>query len=490
MKAINSNRFYTRIFIFIMFAQGVAAQDYSPVRENLPPYIFETSKEYDESASMFMRGTMDSVINNGPVRDFYPYNTLFFGDNGNLSCLYMLHHSWLGARISVDDSEDAATFLYQNVSNNSFPLITYKLRLEYSGNPGSQWMADNDFSILATVVSVEQTSWKGIIDDSIKIIRLQYSGSNAQIKLSSGHIVISKHHGILSFPDLRYFPFEWNTIELAGGPGFPVFDPSARDMYYMKAGQSYIAASKYGFGVKYPKCKEVRCLEILSDVQNTVTRRVQIINLTYSYTDQKWKSDTSVKVEVIDFDSIIINQPVDRFFKLKGVDNIYGHIIMNKHRQKYYYLSAAPGANNCVPVYTDQCAQYGFDGGFDTYWDCPMFVKFDYNQPVFIDYGDHTWGHDINIDSLLTTRKISKLEGVTISHNPASSHFYMTIPPTVNLSKVFMTDILGNRVAIKVEKMTAEKMELNTDVPGGVYLITGVDEAGNTYFLGKVVIYR
>lgn len=78
MKAINSNRFYTRIFIFIMFAQGVAAQDYSPVRENLPPYIFETSKEYDESASMFMRGTMDSVINNGPVRDFYPYNTLFF----------------------------------------------------------------------------------------------------------------------------------------------------------------------------------------------------------------------------------------------------------------------------------------------------------------------------------------------------------------------------------------------------------------------------
>ncbi|HND75128.1 MAG TPA: hypothetical protein PKW10_11840, partial [Saprospiraceae bacterium] len=88
------------------------------------------------------------------------------------------------------------------------------------------------------------------------------------------------------------------------------------------------------------------------------------------------------------------------------------------------------------------------------------------------------------------TRKISNLEGVTISPNPASSHFYMTIPPTVNLSKVFMTDILGNRVAIKVEKMTAEKMELNTDVPGGVYLITGVDEAGNTYFLGKVVIYR
>lgn len=67
--------------------------------------------------------------------------------------------------------------------------------------------------------------------------------------------------------------------------------------------------------------------------------------------------------------------------------------------------------------------QYGFDGGFDTYWDCPMFVEFDYNQPVFIDYGDHTWGHDINIDSLLTTRKISNLEGVTISPNPASSHF-------------------------------------------------------------------
>ncbi|MCO6461394.1 MAG: hypothetical protein J5I59_08315 [Saprospiraceae bacterium] len=488
MKAIHNIRLYIWIILSMMYALGVTAQDYSPLRENLPPYIFETSKKYYDLTSTYLRGTIDSVINNGQSRDFYPYNTLVVTDNGTPNCLFKLHHSWMGKRISVNDGEGTATFSYQNVYDKDFPLQTHELLLNYSKGPGYQWMAASNDSIMATIVSVKQASWRGIIDDSIKVIQLQYVGSNSKIQWSTGDIVVSKQHGILSFPDLRYFPFEWDTVELAGGPGFPVFDPSARDMYDMKAGQGYTAESKYGIGVQYPDYKKVKCLEILSDVPNKVTRRVQIIDVSYSYTEQKWQSDTSVKVEVIDFDSILINKPVDTFFPLNDINNTYRYILMNKSRQKSSFFFGPPDDDNCVPMATDQCDYYGFNRGFATYWDCAGFVEFDYNLPVFIDYGDDTWGHDINLDSLLTNKKISSLEGVTISPNPASNHFYMTIPPQINLSKVFMTDILGSRVAVKAEKIDAERLELNVNAPGGVYLITGVDVAGNTYFLGKVVL--
>ncbi len=187
--------------LFLFFILNTQAQNYN---------CFQTgTKGYFINGNNYVRGMrIDSVKSVGSDSVFYPYRTQrisYYLPSGFGTGLHIdtLGASWLGKNV-IKHSD--GTFVFDNYWDTVF--------IKTQAHTGDSWSFFNDttrFSYIATVVSEDTLTVKGVIDSikKIKIIADSAGVVNTNDPVNNFQIILSKNHGFVQAFDLFTFPYHY-----------------------------------------------------------------------------------------------------------------------------------------------------------------------------------------------------------------------------------------------------------------------------------------
>jgi len=426
----------------------------------------------------------DSAKAVGDQISYFPYRTVAsYSENYNAA---VRTHCWLGKELILNKSEgwftikndiyrfDPDQYKVVNEGEGSF-------RIYYDRPVGFQWTMGEFGEIEAEVVGIESFYYEGK-KDMLKTIRLTNKAGDYQWTV--GDIQISENHGIISLPNMQFFPLEWRAYEFYSSnlPGSKLVDPDPYSMFHMNEGDRYTTHFKYSnppndFGQEYTKYE---CLKINSLNGNVVDRDMHITVIRYNWQTKEWKVEEKTVNEVVDYDEFYVSGAVDRLTDVKG-QFFYTYLIEPGIKYGVWMVENEDWVEEVIDV----CSHYSYDSAFDTYFSCGDAYNEKFIVPIFIQKSGKIWGHDINVDSLLNVKPVDWSADVVISPNPNDGVFTVDLPDNIDLKTVFAVDILGRSCVI-----IRQGSQLKADVGQGLYALIGITESGQRFGLGKLIVIK
>lgn len=488
---------WTLILFFLIVQNSVSAQNYKPVSED-KSNLFLTkdgqTKDFFNSNGAYVRSDFDSLVSSGSTIIYYPYQTARYEDVSEWGCQYLVHHNWLGSKVIYNEAQELTTFYYDQVEfdqgTSSYNYFGEKnLPVFHNLDIGGKWYIDFFENIYAEVISIEETEWEGL-EDTIKTIRV--TDIDDRYEWSEEFIRISKNHGLVSFPNLQFYPYQWINCELKGmeNPKLGVHEPTAREMFHMEAGDEYTAEYRieYHDGLLIYFFQKLKCLSILTDQGNNVSRNVQID--IYQYGNSAWHKTTTFETQDIDYTSKLPLGKSNQLLSPYTDPQNSSLVLFDSLEYKYNLQLGEIQESNCINQWVDHCNNYfSYNGAFDTYYDCSGgFTKYFYYLPRYIKNGDAELGEDVNFDSLLTTSQISWKNEVLFTPNPSNGTFTFETQNNEEFKFFKAVNVMGKEFFVK-STIYNKKIELIIDVSSGVYFIYGIDQKNQLIGLGKIILH-
>lgn len=426
----------------------------------------------------------DSTKAVGDQISYFPYRTVAkYNSNYNAA---VRTHCWLGKEIVLNKLEgwfaikndiyrfDPDLYKVVNVGEGSF-------RIYYDRPVGFQWTMGEFGKIEAEVVGIASFYYEGK-KDMLKTIRLTNKSGNYQWTV--GDIQISENHGIISLPNMQFFPYEWRTYEFYSSnlPGSKLVDPDPYSMFHMNEGDRYTTHFKYSnppndFGQEYTKYE---CLKINSLNGNVVDRDMHITVIRYNWQTKEWKVEEKTVNEVVDYDEFYVSGAVDRLTDVNG-QFFYTYLIEPGIKYGVWMVENEDWVEEVIDV----CSHYSYDSAFDTYFSCGDAYNERFIVPIFIQKSGKIWGHDINVDSLLNVKPVDWSADVVISPNPNDGVFTVDLPDNIDLKTVYAVDVMGRRHAVD-----RQGSQMIADLDQGLYVLIRITESGQRIGLGKMVVIK
>ncbi len=476
-------------FLFLGFF--ASAQNFEPLQADNHSLFLADENLDDFIGKKVVPIAFDSIVNGVDQTQFFPYRTLktFYGWYRAKS------PSWLGKEILVDKS--SGTFIirndfvqFDNKDNQLIHLGEGSFTFHYDKPIGFEWTPDDDGKIVAEVTAIESFDYEGE-PDLQKIIRL--TSTSNDYEWTTGEIRISENHGIISMPDMQFFPFEWRNCNFISTntttSGFK--DPSNFEMFHMNPGDKYtVRTNTFNYFGEKPKDTYLKyqCLHINSLNGNAVDRDMLVTTIQFDTNIGKWEVKEDTINQVLDYDTFeqserSIQGTADQFFKFTDYHPFgnYKHVVLSETGLKYnIYLNEQDDLFSPV---VDGCDNYyAFASGFDIYSWCQYLAGEGYYLPVYIKAGDHEWGQDINVDSLLSVQPIDWSKNITISPNPNDGVFSLDLSDHVDLKTIVAKDMLG-----RSQVVVRQGSQMRIEGGQGLYVLVGMTEAGQLVILGKVL---
>lgn len=486
---------FTLLLIAFVFHCSVYGQNYEPVGENKHNLYFTNDGVYADYFSprgSYVRSDFDSI---SPDKTIYlPYVTARYEHEAEWGCQYLAHHNWLGYGISISRMPDLTTFLYEPVlydnDNEQYQKDWPKeFRLYHNLPVGQSWNLDIFGDFKAKVVSIETIEWEGI-PDTIKTISV--TDKDDVYDWDIEYIRISKNHGLVSFPNLQFFPYEWINCERAGmeNPKVGIHEPSAREMFHMEMGDEYTVENNYEHhnGSRNFFYKNVKCIQINSDLGNEVNRDVEIKLAKFDENLQKWIFSFQTENQVIKYDEQIPLGKSNEILSPFILPHPNALVLFDSlGRKSNIKLSNKNG--DCFGQPYDHCNNYfSYEDAFDTYFDCSGgWTKYDYYLPKYIKNGDEEWGEDVNFDSLLTTSGIVRNNDLLLYPNPNRGIFSFENNYKTEFKSFKAINLLGQETYL-IHKDLAGIIEIEMIPTPGIYFISGITSFGKTTGIGRIVI--
>lgn len=470
--------------LFLLSCYLVDAQNYEPIWSGSQSLYKPKLPGGDVIPDNFVRMAFDSAKTVGAQISYFPYRTVAkYNSNYNVA---VRTHCWLGKEIILNKPE--GWFTIKN-DNYRFDPDQYKVvkegegsfRIYYDRPVGYQWSMGEFGEIVAEVVGIESFFYEGE-KDMLKTIRL--TNENDAYSWAEGEIKISENHGIISLPNMQFFPYEWITYEFYSSnlPGSKLVDPDPYSMFHMNEGDKYTTHFQYSnppndFGQEYT---QYECLKINSLNGNIVDRDMHITTIRYDRQTGKWEVEEETINEVVDYDGFYVSGAVDRLTDVHG-QLFYTYLI--ESGTKYGRLMFE--TEDWIEEVVDVCSSYSFASAFDQYYDCDYGINGRFKVPIFIEKDGEIWGHDIDVDSLLNVTPVDWSADVVISPNPNDGVFTVDLPDNIDLKTVFAVDIFGRSCVI-----IRQGSQLKADVGQGLYALIGITESGQRFGLGKLIVIK
>lgn len=496
MKKHYSRLFPLLFIILINLLPDTAFGQYIPVRTDIEGiYLCEPIIEFSELYRS--RSTIDhqEITSEGNV--YYPYRTLTDLNHESFECGLIFTNNWMGDSIIHQINSDSYTFHFTPIknggSNVGFELSSPDTLIIPGGLiVGSKFMIDQ--WIEAEVISESTETWNGIQLQK-QTIRLTNSG-NPDYKWDSGHIVLTKDHGIYNFPNLQYFPFEWKNVALAGitEGQIGMQDISSKDTYRMSPGDEYTAEYKQSFfptGITTNFFDRNRCLFIMEEDEMFQRISIQSERLHIILPSGSWEYTIDTILENIIYDQRQIrgraNETIDHEFPYTA------QVVISENGNKYLndYVPSF-SSQNCYREHIDACYNYyAFKGGFTTYFDCSGIFNFEhYYLPRHRIFNGEEFGDDV-FDSIKTLKnKTVDLSNVEIYPNPNNGIFSVRLLNNLVIQNYFIVDINGNRKNIIPDSDNNNILNFDLNLQPGIYYLQGRDISGNNVSLGKIIIVK
>lgn len=483
--------------LFTLFLQtNIVAQNYQPINEETNNLFLTKDGQYayyNNRSGTYVRSQYDSIVVDFYTTIFFPYKTARYEDVSEWGCQYLRHHNWMGSKIEYDQPQSLTSFYYTPVQfDNAVKSYDYygerTFPVFHNSTVGGKWYIDYFENIFAEVIAEEIIEWHGL-PDTIKTIRV--SDLDNRYEWDEEFIRISKNYGLVSFPNLQFYPYKWINCERKGmtNPSVGVHEPSAREMFHMNVGDEYTTEfnRSHWTNIKQSEYKKVRCIKINSDNGDLVNRDIEITTIIFNTNSQKWEKTVIDSTEEINYQNNLFigkaNEFVDPY--LPPYETSLALFDSTERRSN---IRLSSGYENCVSQPFDHCNNfYSFAHAFDTYYECSGgWDKYDYYIPRYIKYGDEIWGEDINFDSLLTSPKISWNEKVNFYPNPNSGIFSFDNISQREFKEFRAINILGKEISL-IADVNSSKTDIKLNAPAGVYFIYGIDNQNRFIGLGRVV---
>ena len=251
--------------------QFLSGQNFRPISAEFKNLYFTqdgVSGGYLSPKGSHVRMDFDSVYITSDTTFYYPYRTARYEDISDWNCQYLEHHNWLGYAIIQAELSATTDFYFQPTVYNEGTKVYDKnwggdLRLNYNVPLMTKWYLDFKGYFEGQFISVDTIQWEGLSDT---VMTIEVKNLNPAYEWTTGYIKISKNHGLVSFPNLQFFPYKWISCDRVGlsNPQAGVQEPTQRDMFHMEPGDEYTAEYKYelqaGGGQHY--YKNLKCLSI------------------------------------------------------------------------------------------------------------------------------------------------------------------------------------------------------------------------------------
>lgn len=455
-------------------------------------YSFNAYPDIQQKSSVhFLPSTIDSVHSYGADSTaFYPAHTVRLNNEFAREAHYWTN-SWLGKKVVSTDNGKYWTFYYDGIKYNHFRK-SYELKKDQSIvlknlDIGDGWYIDpeNRFS---AYISKRVTMQTDLYTDELLYIEVTNESDDANLKWATGTIVVSKNLGVVRFPNLQYFPYEWRDCELAGFQKAKkgVYKPSWSEMLFMDAGDEYHTVYFQFDTLRYVKN---RCLSIESQDAEHQVRKVKRVTYT-KISNTPWVLDST---EIIQ-DIKIKKHPLDIIpdDTIQIYDGNYPYtflsVIDDRGYNSIYNVGVALHDNTFVTPTDGEFGNFTIKHGFDYFYDYTSFLKY-YYLPLYTKHGDEKWGVPVDFSkvSVRKTESAAVLNAV-IYPNPTEGRFEVNTEQAPEIKQLFMIGIDGHRHEVKVVNRSTQSLDCETSGFTGGGILMGKTIANQIVLIGRLFV--
>jgi len=435
---------------------------------------------------------LDRVDTAGGLLTLYPSYTLRVGNVG-LDEENIMHHSWLGKRIEDNLSSQEITFYYDDVFYNKAQkkfVIDRDKKLLLNLGPTIFYL-DDDHNFKCTRVSLSGVWHWNDITDQTYIYEVENLSGNSNYHWTKDSIIISRKHGLISFPNLQYFPYEWRRCDFSGiqKERLGVYKPSWPEMLYMQRGDEYHTKRvTIGGTTQYVINK---CSRVIEEDASRQIRQVHRNILTNDGSGIWVETQDSIEQTMVTGKYGLGTFPDDTLTKDDNTNEYIYLSVINGMGYNYLAKGGFLTQENTYRLPLDEFAldYFTIRNGCDYYYDFTSFAP-DYYIPLYSRHGTKEWGDKVDFATISVKNiKEQKYFG-TISPNPSQGSFTYSAPEMAALKEFYVLSSTGYRTPVYYESRSDQSVKFQLTAPPGVYIIHGINQQGGQVYLGRVIIVK
>ncbi len=461
------------------------------VQDETNLYSFNAYPEIQKKGSVhFLPSTIDSVHSYGDDSTvFYPAHTVRLNNEFAREAHYWTN-SWLGKKVVSTDNGRVWTFFYDGIKYNHFRK-SYELQKDQSLvlknlDIGDSWYIDpeNRFS---AYISKRVTMQTDLYTDELIYIEVTNESDDANLKWATGTIIVSKNLGVVRFPNLQYFPYEWRDCELAGFQKAKkgVYKPSWSEMLYMDVGDEYHTVYFQFDTLRYAK---TLCLSIESQDAEHQVRKVK--RLTYTkVSSAPWVLDSTEFIQDIRIKKFPLDLYPDDTIQLPDFefDMTYLAVLDERGYNNNYKVGVALGNYTFETPLDGEYGDFTLKHGFDYFYDYTSFFKY-YYLPLYTKHGDEEWGDPVDFSKVSVRQTdLTRVLNAEIYPNPAMGYFEVKTDKAAELQQLFFVGMDGYRQDIKILNRSSQSIYCEVNGISGTGILMGRTDTGQSVFIGRLV---
>ncbi|HNW90016.1 MAG TPA: T9SS type A sorting domain-containing protein [Bacteroidales bacterium] len=482
------------LFVIYLLQSSGHTQNWQTIKP-IGEFIFSTGNNY-QPYSAYRIDTLQPVnIIDTIYKSYYVIKRVDF------SCYSDTMGSWIGKQVIIKPN---GWNIFINYNNDSIRINTLAM-------PGQLWPVCSEGNVSANVVSIKDTLILGL-QDSIKIIVF----SSTIPEVNGQKIILSKHYGLVSVPDLYSFPNDpWSynlKYSLAGmsSPKAGIQNPRLRDVYTFDVGDEFHIYTLYNpFDYNwYPEYESWATLKVI-DTLAAINSDTLKYKLKRCYTEKySHLVDTIIQIEYTksndtttvalflnnSFETEFNHLPDEPYYTNDGLTSnslrVHASGIIGKVTPSYYntlfnnfscwnYLNV----DGCIinPIF--------YPGILSSYYDAWYIDCRNKSTLIYFKKGNQTWGIPFSCDSILAmgNSEVPRENFISITPNPAYGYFTINTNDQNAKHYLFeMFDLFGN--LLFQTKVIGNKTVINCrNFPKGMCFYRLTDDSGKTQS-GKIII--